>query len=58
MTDTTRSEAPGPRAVVTFPRTNRKRRAYIPPVLLHILVAIMGLLVAAISSYALRFFGD
>lgn len=58
MSDSTRDQAPGPRAVVNFPRTNRTRRAYIPPVLLHILVAFLGLLVAAISSYALRFFGD
>jgi hypothetical protein len=58
MTDTSRNQAPGPRAVVNFPQTNRNRRAYIPPVLLHILVALMGLLVAAASSYALRSFGD
>ena len=57
MTDSTRHQAPGPRAVVNFPQTSRNRRAYIPPVLLHILVALMGMLVAAVSSYALRHFG-
>jgi hypothetical protein len=40
-----------------FPKTNRNRRTYIPPLLLHILVALMGALVAVGSSYTLRYFG-
>jgi hypothetical protein len=57
MTDTTQQQAPGPRPVIIFPKTNRNRRMYIPPLLLHVLVALMGALVAAASSYALRYFG-
>jgi hypothetical protein len=57
MTDSTQHPAPGPRPVLIFPKTNRKRRAYIPPVLLYILVALMGVLVAAASSYTLHYFG-
>ncbi len=42
---------------IIFPKTNRTRRIYIPPILLHLIVAVLGSTIALVTCYALRKLG-
>lgn len=48
---------PRPPMAIAFPKKNRTRRIYIPPLIRHGLVAFLGGCVALMTSYALRYLG-